>query len=85
MPRQNEKLEACWSCGQAGEPVGGHSWLRRCSPCDVSWDAQPPGSADERSREWKRGNNLDALAVRFGLGNRDGFLDHGEVKLISPG
>lgn len=75
----------CWSCGRPGHSVGGHSWLRRCGACEVEWSAQPPGSADERAREWQRGNELDTIAARFGLGNRDDFIDHGSAKLISPG
>jgi lipoate synthase len=73
----------CWSCDGPGVRIGGHSWLRRCVPCDVEWDAQPPGSADERARMWQRGNTLDTLAAKYGLGNRDGFVDHGAVKLPS--
>ena len=75
----------CWSCGDPGHSVGGHSWLRRCGTCDVEWSAQPPGSADERARMWQRGNNLDKIAASFGLGNRTDFIDHGSVKLACPG
>lgn len=74
----------CWSCGSPGHSVGGHSWLRRCGTCDVEWNAEPPGSTNERSRVWNRGNDLDKIAAKFGLENRDGLLDHGSVKLVSP-
>jgi hypothetical protein len=75
----------CWSCGQPGSIVGGHSWLRKCETCDVTWSAEPPGTANERTRVWQRGNTLDKIAGKFGLGNREGFVDHAEVKLASPG
>lgn len=76
-----ENRNACWSCGQPGATVGGHAWLRKCEKCDVRWDAQPPGSADERDRVRQRERRLDLIAEKFGLGNREGFVDHGAVKL----
>lgn len=79
-----ENRNACWSCGLAGVPVGGHAWLRKCKDCDVAWNAQPTGSSAERDRVWQQGNNLDKLAAKFDLGDRRGFVDHGRVKLISP-
>lgn len=74
----------CWLCGQPGVPVGGHAWLRRCVPCDFEWNSQPPGSADERTQEQQRGRRLDKIAARYGLGNRDGFLEHVPGELSSP-
>lgn len=75
----------CWSCGGPGVPVGGHSWLRQCRVCDVAWDTQPAGSAAERDRVWQKGNSLDKIAEKYGLGNRSGMIDHATVKLSSPG
>lgn len=65
-------------------PLRTDCWLRRCAPCDVEWDSQPPGNADERAQAEQRGKRLDKIAERYGLGNRNSFLDHAPGNLSSP-
>ena len=78
----------CWSCGQPGRPVPGQSWIRRCEECDVEWNSMaadtPQGRAKEHDRQFARGRQLDKIAEKFGLGNRNGFVDHATEQLRSP-
>jgi hypothetical protein len=83
MVRQNQELEACWSCGAPGQAIAGKSWTRECKGCDVTWEGAPFGTR-VRDSLWQRGRALDSIAMHWGLENRDGYLDHGTVKLSSP-
>lgn len=76
--------EKCWSCGRPGEVIPGKSWLRRCSGCEVEWDAQPPTPQILHDRAFKRGRDLDKVAANYGLGNREGFMEHAAGELSSP-
>lgn len=81
MPRISES--ACWSCDEPGSAVPGKSWMRECKSCDVWWEAVPD-STRVRDMLCRQGRQLDAMAEYYGMGNRQGLLDHGSVKLSSP-